>query len=175
MELVVEEVTKEGKAFQDLTENHSQVISECQLKLKYLIVEAGDLDLVGKKKLPIMSFMELVHNISKVFLTYNDKKDIYSHQCSIDVIKLYSDHIAVHIDASKEALVKEYKKNTNSKKCPGTVSLSPDSIHLEYFSFYSHCSLQKLWRADPAPSQLENRRSRVNQQQPHGRFQKHTC
>ena len=41
LELTVEKVTKEGEDSQSLTENHSLIIAECQLKLK-----AGDLDLV---------------------------------------------------------------------------------------------------------------------------------
>ena len=38
-ELYVEKGTKEGKAFQALHEKHSQVLVECQLKLKSLVVE----------------------------------------------------------------------------------------------------------------------------------------
>ena len=44
LELSVEKGTKEGEAFQALQEKHSQVLLECQLKLKSLVVEAGDLD-----------------------------------------------------------------------------------------------------------------------------------
>ena len=47
LELAVEKRTKECKYFQSLTNKHSQVIAECQLKLKYLVIEAGDLNLVG--------------------------------------------------------------------------------------------------------------------------------
>ena len=74
MKLAVEKGTKEGEAFQALTEKHSQVIANCQLKLKSLVIEAGNLDLVEKKKLAIISFVELVHNVSEGFLTYDDKK-----------------------------------------------------------------------------------------------------
>ena len=62
--LSVEKRTKEGKAFQPLKEKHSQVLADCQLQLKSLIIEAGDLDLVKKKKLAIISFVELIHHIS---------------------------------------------------------------------------------------------------------------
>ena len=57
METAVEKLTKEGESFQNLSENHSQVIAECQLKLKPLVIEAGDLDLVEKKKLAITTFV----------------------------------------------------------------------------------------------------------------------
>ena len=53
--------------------------------------------------------MELVHNISEVFLTYDDRKDIDAHLCLIDVVELYSNHIAVHINASKEIIIEKYK------------------------------------------------------------------
>ena len=84
---------------------HSQVITECQLKIKSLVIEAGDLDLVEKYNLAIISFVESVHDISEVLLTYDDRKDINAPQCSIDIIELYSDHITVHLNASKERLL----------------------------------------------------------------------
>ena len=31
--------------------------------------------------------------------------------CSIDVIELYRNHITVHLDASKDRILEEYKKN----------------------------------------------------------------
>ena len=40
-------------------------------------------------------------------MMYNDCKDINAQQCLIDVIKLYSKHIAVHLNDSKERLLKE--------------------------------------------------------------------
>ena len=43
-------------------------------------------------------------------MTHDDRKDINAHLLLIDVIKLYSNHIAVHIDASNEIILKEYKK-----------------------------------------------------------------
>ena len=50
LELSVENETKEGEAFQGLQEKHSQVLADCQLKLKSLVIEAGDIDLVDKKE-----------------------------------------------------------------------------------------------------------------------------
>ena len=46
LELPIEKGTKEGEAFQSLLDKHSQVLADCQLKLKSLVIEAGDLDLV---------------------------------------------------------------------------------------------------------------------------------
>ena len=57
--------------------------------------------------------MESVHDTSKGFLTYYDRKDIDSHHCLIEIIELYSNHITVHINASNERLLEEYTKNTN--------------------------------------------------------------
>ena len=88
MDFSVEKLTKGGKAFQSPQEKHSLIITKCQLKLKALIIEAGELDLVEKKKVAIISFVESVHDISKGFLTHDDRKDIDTHRCSIDVIKL---------------------------------------------------------------------------------------
>ena len=113
LELSVEKGTKEDKDFQALSENHSQVIAECHLKRKSLVIEAGDLYLVKKHKLAIISFVGSFHNISEGFLMYDDRKDIDAHQCSMDIIELYSDHITVHLNASKERLLEEYKKNMN--------------------------------------------------------------
>ena len=48
--------------------------------------------------------MESIHNISEGFLTYDDRQDITAHQFSVDLVKLYSDHLAVHLNASKENL-----------------------------------------------------------------------
>ena len=125
LDLSVEKGTKEGEDFQALSKKHSQVLADCQLKLKSLVIEAGGLDLVEKKKLAIISFVESVQDISEGFLTYDDIKDIDAHQFSIDIIELYSDHIAVHINTSKERLLEEYQKNKNSKICLLRASPAP--------------------------------------------------
>ena len=125
LELSVEKLNKKGEAFQALSKKHSQVIAKFQLKLNSFVIEAGDLDLVKKQKLTIISFVESVHNISEVFLTYDDRKDIDAHQCSIDIIELYSDNIAVRLNASKERLLEDYKKKTNSEICLPRASPAP--------------------------------------------------
>ena len=125
MKLYAEKGTKEGKDFQTLKEKHSQVLADCQIKLKSLVIEAGNLDLVEKNNLTIVSFVELIHKISKGFLTYDDCQGINSHQCLVDVIELYSNHIAVHPNDSKERLLEEYQKNTNSKICLPRASPAP--------------------------------------------------
>ena len=51
-----------------------------------LIIEEEDLDLIEKKKLAVVSFVESIHNISKGFLTYDDRKDITAHQCYLDLV-----------------------------------------------------------------------------------------
>ena len=51
-------------------------------------------------------------------MTYDDRKDINANRCLINVIKLYIDHLAVHIDASKERILKEYKKTYKPGEMP---------------------------------------------------------
>ena len=75
-----------------------------------LVTESGDLGIIKKKKLAIISFVESVHNISEEFLTYEDKKYIDAHLCLINIIELYINHLNVHFDASKERILEEYKK-----------------------------------------------------------------
>ena len=94
------------------------MLVECQLQLKSLVVEAGYLDLIKKKKLTIVSFVESIHDISEGFLTYDNRQDITAHQCSVDLVELYSDHLAVHFKASKENLLKEYKKRYEIEEMP---------------------------------------------------------
>ena len=108
LELSVEKGTKEGEDFQALQEKHSQVLADCQLKLKSLVIEVGDINLVEKNKLAIVSFLDSTLGISKGFLTYDDCQDITAHQCSVDIIELYSNYIAVHLNNSKERLLEEY-------------------------------------------------------------------
>ena len=62
--------------------------------------------------------MESIHDISEEFLTYDDRQDITAHQCSVDLVELYSDHLAVHLNASKENLLEEYKKRYEIKEMP---------------------------------------------------------
>ena len=64
------------------------------------------------------SFVELFHNIPEGFLAYYDRKDIDAHLCSIDVIELYSNHLSVHTDTSKERILKEYKKTYKPGEMP---------------------------------------------------------
>ena len=120
-----------------------QVLADCQLQLKSLIIEAGDLDLVKKKKLAIISFVESIHDISEGFLTYNYRQDINAHQCSIDIIKLYIDHIPVHLNASKERLLEEYKKKYELEDIPTARVTRPQATATS--AVYPH--------AQPAPSE----------------------
>ena len=48
-------------------------------------------------------------------MTYYDKRDIDAYQCLIDIIELYINHIAVHLKASNERLLEEYKKKYELK------------------------------------------------------------
>ena len=50
LELSVEKETKEGEDFQALQEMHSQVLTDCQQKLKSLVIEVGDINLVKKQE-----------------------------------------------------------------------------------------------------------------------------
>ena len=62
--------------------------------------------------------MESIQDISKGFLTYDDRQDITYHQCSVDLVELYSDHLAVHLNASKENLLKEYTRRYEIEEMP---------------------------------------------------------
>ena len=54
--------------------------------------------------------MESIHDISKGFLAYDNRQNITAQQCSVDLFEMYNDHIDVHLNNSKENLLKEYKK-----------------------------------------------------------------
>ena len=62
--------------------------------------------------------MESIHNISKGFLTYDDRQDINAHQCLEEIIDLYSDYIASHLNTSKERLLEEYQKRYELEEMP---------------------------------------------------------
>ena len=87
-------------------------------KIKSLVIKTGDIDLAEKNKLTIISFVESIHDISEGFLTYDDRQDITAHQCSVDVIELYSNHLGVHLNASKERLLEEYQKRYELEEMP---------------------------------------------------------
>ena len=94
------------------------MLADCQQKLKSLVIKAGDIDIVKKKKLAIVSFVKSIHDISEGFLTFDDRHDITAHQCSVDLIELYSDHLAVQIVASKERLINKYQKRYELEEMP---------------------------------------------------------
>ena len=104
-----------------------QVLANCQQKLKPLVIEVGDIELVKKKKLTIVSFVESIHDISEGFLTYNDRQDITAHQFSVDVTELYSDHLPVHLNSSKERLLDEYQKMYEIKEMPTACVTRPQA------------------------------------------------
>ena len=72
--LYAEKRTKEGEAFQTLSDKNSKLIAEWQLQLKSLVMEAGELNLAEKMKLAIIPYVKSVHNISEGSLTYDDRK-----------------------------------------------------------------------------------------------------
>ena len=61
-------------------------------------------------------------------MTYDNRKDIDAYQCSIDIIELYSDHIAVHLNALKERLFEEYKKKYELEDMPTRRVTRPQAI-----------------------------------------------
>ena len=117
LELSVEKGTKEGDSFQALQDKHSQALTDCQQKLKSLVIKAGDIDIVEKKKLTIVSFVESIHDISEGFITYYDRQDITAHQCSVDLIKLYT--------LQKGDSSRNTRKGMKSKRCLPRASTAP--------------------------------------------------
>ena len=111
---------------------------------------AGDLDLVKKKKPAIVFFVESIHDISEVFLTYNDRQDINAHQCLIEVVKLYSNHIALHLNALKERLLEEYQKICELEEMPTTRVTRPQATPTLAFPPNAH----------PTPSEKSGERPR---------------
>ena len=103
--------------------------------LKSQVVAAGDIDLVEKKKLTIVSFVESIHDISEGFLTYDDRQDITAHQYSVDLFDLYSDHLAVHLNALKENLLEEYKKRYDIEEMPTARVTRPQATATPAVSF----------------------------------------
>ena len=71
--------------------------------------------------------MESIHDIFKVFLTYDDRQDITAHQCSVDVIKLYRNHLALHLNALKERLLEEYQKRYELEEMPTALVTRPQA------------------------------------------------
>ena len=78
-----------------------------------------------KKNIAIISFVELVHGISEGFLKYDDREDIGAHLCSIDVIGLYNNHLAVHLGDLKERILEEYNKKYELEEMPCVRITSP--------------------------------------------------
>ena len=72
--------------------------------------------------------MGSIHDISEGFLTYDDRQYITAHQCYVDVIELYSNHLAVHLNASKDILLKEYQKRYELKEMPTARVTRPQAI-----------------------------------------------
>ena len=50
-----------------------------------------------------------------------------AHQCSIDIFELYSDDIAVQLNASKERLLEEYQKKYELEEMPITRFTRPQA------------------------------------------------
>ena len=71
--------------------------------------------------------MESIHDISEVFLTYDDHQDITAHQGSVDVIELYSNHLAVHLNASEKNLLEEYQKRYKIEEMPTACVTCPQA------------------------------------------------
>ena len=63
--------------------------------------------------------MESIHDVSEGFLTYDDRQDITAHHCSVDLIELYRNHLAIHLNASKESLLEEYQKRYEIEEIEG--------------------------------------------------------
>ena len=89
--------------------------------------------------------MESIHNISEGFLTYDDRQYINAHQYLVDVIELYRDHIAVHLNASKERLLQEYQKRYEFEEMPTARVTRPQATdNLSVPPNAQHSPLRKL-------------------------------
>ena len=62
--------------------------------------------------------MDKIDDISGGFLTYDDHQEISAHQCSIDLVEIYSNHLAIHLNTLKENLLEEYKKRYEINEIP---------------------------------------------------------
>ena len=91
--------------------------------------------------------MESIHDIYEGFLTYDDRQDITAHQCSVDPIELYSDHLAVHLNASKEIILEEYQKRYDIEEMPTASVTHPQATY----------TLSVPLIAQPAASEISER------------------
>ena len=63
-------------------------------------------------------------------MMYDDRQDITTHQCSVDVIELYSNHLDVHLNALKERLLEEYQKMYELKEMPTARVTQPQATDI---------------------------------------------
>ena len=73
-----------------------------------------------------------------------------AHQCSIDIFELYSDDIAVQLNASKERLLEEYQKKYELEEMPTARVTRPQAT----------ATLDITPHAQPAPSENFGERAR---------------
>ena len=94
--------------------------------------------------------MESIHDISNKLLTYDDQQNINAHQCSIDIIEFYSDHIAVHLNASEERHLKEYQeKKYGIEEMPTMRVIRPQATSTPYVPPHVQpAPIETFWERD---------------------------
>ena len=99
---------KKGQEYQALAAEAADVITECQLKLKSMILKCLAINLSDLKLKVQKSFVATIPKIAEGFITHDNVIEYGNHQCIVDLLATNYDAVTCHLNISKEDFVKLY-------------------------------------------------------------------
>ena len=108
--LQVMEDAKKLVEYSELTLEVTDVITECQVKFKQLIVKATELNIKQMKIDILKLFVKEVRIISQAFIVYFDTKNYDADKCVVDLLNKNWDELTTFLSTTKEELWEIYKE-----------------------------------------------------------------
>ena len=97
---------KKGQEYQALAAEAANVITECQTKLKGLVLKCLKINLSDLKLKVQKSFATLIPKIAKGFITHDNVNNYTRHQSVVDLLATNYDAVTCHL--KKDDFIKLY-------------------------------------------------------------------
>ena len=101
---------KKGQEYQALAVEAANVITECQTKLKGLVLKCLKINLSDLKLKVQKSFAASIPKINKGFITHDNVMNYTSHQAIVNLLVTNYDAVTCHLNMAKEDFIKLYCK-----------------------------------------------------------------
>ena len=132
MTLKANHKVKKGKENQALAVEAANVITECQTKLKGLVLKCLEINLSDLKLKVQKSFAASIPKIAEGVITHDNVMNYTSHQAIVDLLATNYDTVTCHLTMAKEDFIKLYCEVSKIDNLPfptGRLAIAATATH----------------------------------------------